>query len=91
MAPGKETLADYFTKHVETSHHQNVRPWYVYDKNCPREFPRAEVPKALRGRVGTQKGEYTKVGHLPKMNPIRRVTPSSIPLAKLGRAVATST
>ena len=41
--------------------------------------------------VGTQEGRYTKVKPLPTVKPIRRVTPSSIPLAKLGRAVTAST
>ena len=41
--------------------------------------------------VGTQEGGYTKGGPLPTINPIWWVTPSSIPLAKLGRAVTTST
>ena len=41
--------------------------------------------------VGTQEGRYTKGGPLPMVDPIRRVMPSSIPLAKLGRAVTAST
>ena len=43
------------------------------------------------GNVGTQEGRYTKGGPLPTINPIRRVMSSSIPLAKIGRAVTTST
>ena len=42
-------------------------------------------------RVGTQEGRYTKGGPLPMVNPIQQVMPSSIPLAKLGRAVTAST
>ena len=41
--------------------------------------------------VGTQEGRYTKGGPLPTVNPIRRVMSSSIPVAKLGRAVTSST
>ena len=88
--PGKENLADYFTKHFDAAHHQHVRPWYVHEQNSPRELPRVAAPKALRGCVGTQEGRYTKGGPLPTVNPIRRVMPSSIPLAKLGRAVTAS-
>ena len=40
--------------------------------------------------VGTQEGRYTKGGPLPTVNPIRRVIPPSIPLAKLGRSVTAS-
>ena len=89
--PGKENLADYFTKHFDTKHHQSVRPWYVHEQNSPRELPRAAAPKALRGCVGILDDGYTKAGPLPRINPIRRVTPSRITLAKLGRAIAAST
>ena len=89
--PGKENLADYFTKHFDAAHHQHVRPWYVHKQNSPRELPRAAAPKALRGCVGTQEGGYTKGGPMPKINPIWRDKSSSIPLAKLGRAAAVST
>ena len=41
--------------------------------------------------VGTQEVGYIKGGPLPKINPIWRVTPSSIPLAKLGGAVTAFT
>ena len=41
--------------------------------------------------VGTQEDGYTKGGILTKINPIWQVTPSSIFLAKLGRAVTAST
>ena len=89
--PGQENLADYFTKHFEATHHQNVRPWYVHEHNSPQELPREAAPKALRGCVGIQDGGYTKAGPLPKINPTRRIKPCLIPLAKLGRAVAAST
>ena len=35
---GKENLADHFTKHFDAAHHQHVRPWYVHEKNYPREL-----------------------------------------------------
>jgi hypothetical protein len=41
--------------------------------------------------VGTQEGRYTKGRPLPTVNPIRRIVPSSIPLAKLRRALTAST
>jgi hypothetical protein len=34
--PGQENLADYFTKHFDATHHQNVRPWYLHMDNSPR-------------------------------------------------------
>ena len=89
--PGKENLADYFTKHFDTAHHQNMCPWYVHEQNSPRELPRATAPKAIQGYVGTQEGGYIKDGPLPKIYPIRRVTPPSNALARLGRAVTVST
>ena len=45
--PGKENLADYFTKHFETSYHREVRPWYVREQTSPRELPRTAAPKTL--------------------------------------------
>ena len=47
--------------------------------------------EAASTNVGTQEGSYTKGGPLPTVNPIQRVMSSSIPLAKLGRAVTAST
>jgi len=44
-----------------------------------------------RKDVGILDDGYTKAGPLPRINPIRRVTPSRITLAKLGRAIAAST
>ena len=58
------------------------------DDNVPTQFKQA--PNNI-GRVGIQEGRYTKGGPLPTVNPIRRVMPSSITLAKLGRAVTAST
>ena len=88
--PGKGNLADYFTKRFVTAQHQNVRIWYLHKQNFARELPRAAAPKAL-WCVGTHEGGYTKGGPLPKINTMWQVTPSSILLANLGRAVTTST
>ena len=65
--PGKENLADYFTKHFEAAHHISVRPWYLHNYHSPRTLPRALAPKALRGCVGTLGKGYTKAGPLPKL------------------------
>jgi hypothetical protein len=67
--PGKENLADYFTKHFDAAHHQHVRPWYVHEQNSPRELPRAAAPKALRGCVGTQEGRYNTTGYAIQHSP----------------------
>jgi hypothetical protein len=69
--PGIENLADYFTKHFDSKHHQAVRPWYLYMPNSPRILPRAAKPSTLRGCVGTLPNGYTKSGPLPKVVPIR--------------------
>ena len=39
--PGQENLADYFTKHFDARHHQDVRPWYLHMDNSPTLLPRA--------------------------------------------------
>ena len=65
--PGKENLADYYTKHFEAAHHINVRPWYQHVSYSPRTLPRALAPKALRGCVGILGKGYTKAGPLPKL------------------------
>ena len=33
--PGQENLADYLTKHFESWHHIEVRPWYLHMENSP--------------------------------------------------------
>ena len=38
--PGQENLADYFTKHFDGKHHQEVHPWYLQMKNSPMTLPR---------------------------------------------------
>ena len=39
--PGMENLADYQSKHHPGAHHTTVRPYYLHEKNSPRELPRA--------------------------------------------------
>ena len=41
--PGQENRDDYYTKHFDGKHHQAVRPWYLHEKNSPRELPRAAM------------------------------------------------
>ena len=65
--PGKENLADYFTKHFDSRHHQEVRPWYLHVHNSPRHLPRAEAPSTLRGCVGTLRNGYIKSVPLPRI------------------------
>ena len=65
--PGKENLADYFTKHFDSKHHQEVRPWYLHTSGSPRDLPRADTPSALRGCVGTLKHGYIRSVPLPRL------------------------
>ena len=58
--PGKENLADYFTKHFDGKHHAEVRPWYLYTPRTPRFLPRASAPSTLRGCVGTLESGYVR-------------------------------
>ena len=32
--PGNKNLADYYTKRFPPTHHKNVRPIYLYHKDC---------------------------------------------------------
>lgn len=76
--PGQENLADYFTKHFETTHHIAVRPWYLHTKNSPTVLPRASAPKTLRGCVGTLPDGYVRTTPLPRLHVRKpgRVPPS---------------
>ena len=65
--PGKENLADYFTKHFTAKHHIAVRPYYLAMPNSPTELPRAAAPKVLRGCVGELQDGYTKDNPLPRV------------------------
>ena len=72
--PGQENLADYFMKHFEGRHHQEVRPWYLHMNNSPKFLPRAVAPSTLRGCVGTLPNGYHKSVPLPRVN--TRVNPT---------------
>ena len=65
--PGQENLADYFTKHFDSKHHQEVRPWYLHMNNSPNELPRAAAPRTLRGCVGTLPHGYIRSSPLPRL------------------------
>ena len=41
--PGQENLANYFTKHFDAKHHQEVRPWYLHKYNSPRFLPNRDI------------------------------------------------
>jgi hypothetical protein len=49
--PGQENVADYFTKHVDSTLHQKGRPWYLHRQTSPSVLPRAAAPSTLRGCV----------------------------------------
>lgn len=65
--PGKENLADYFTKHFTAPHHRAVRPYYLAMPNSPKFLPRAATPKELRGCVGELQYGYTRDNPLPRV------------------------
>ena len=65
--PGQENLADYYTKHFDAKHHQEVRPWYLHMTNSPRKLPRAAAPSTLRGCVGTLPNGYIRSSPLPRI------------------------
>ena len=71
--PGQENLADYFTKHFDARHHQNLRPWYLHTADSPTVLPRALAPSALKGCVGILPGGYTRSVPLPRLrtDPLR--------------------
>jgi hypothetical protein len=75
--PGQEHLADYQSKNHIGSHHQAVRPWYLYQADSPRVLPWALKPSTMKGCV-----ETLKDGYLPKV-PFPRVPrdQSIIPVA----------
>lgn len=65
--PGQENLADYFTKHFDTRHHQLVRPYYLHMHNSPTTLPRALAPRTLKGCVGTLPNGYARSAPLPRL------------------------
>jgi hypothetical protein len=58
--PGQENLAHYQSKHHIRSHHTAVRPCYLHMENSPWVLPRAVMPSALKGCVGTLKNGYVR-------------------------------
>ena len=65
--PGKENLADYFTKNFNGCHHKEVRPWYTQLHNPPRFLPRAAKPSNLKGCVGSLPNEYIRSVPIPRI------------------------
>jgi hypothetical protein len=47
--PGLKNMGDYYTKHHPMSHHQRVRPYYLFEPTSPLELSRALTPEELRG------------------------------------------
>ncbi|KAL7483088.1 hypothetical protein ACHAW6_013638 [Cyclotella cf. meneghiniana] len=47
--PGLENMGDYYTKHHPPSHHQRVRPYYLFEPTSPLELPQAPTPEELQG------------------------------------------
>ena len=67
--PGKENLADYFTKHFDAKHHQTVRPYYLHSQNSLTHLPRALLPSTLKGCVGPLPNDYARSAPLPQLWP----------------------
>ena len=65
--PGQENLADYFTKHFDGRHYQEVRPWYLQMHNSPCFLPRAAKPSTLKGCVGSLPNGYIRSVPLPRI------------------------
>ena len=65
--PGQENLGDYPSKAHTGAVHQHVRPWYIHDRNSPRELPRALRPSSRRGCVETLGDPYNKRTPLPSV------------------------
>ncbi len=70
--PGKENLADYFTKHFNAKHHQTVCPFYLHSHASPTHLPRALAPSTLKGCVGTLPDGYTRSAPLPRLRALPR-------------------
>ena len=65
--PSKENLADYFTKHFEARHHQDVRPWYLTSAHSPTVLPCALALRTLKGCIGTLPHGYMRSTPLPRL------------------------
>ena len=86
--PGKENLADYFTKHFDAKHHQTVRPYYLHLNNSPTHLPRALAPSTLKGCVGTLPDGYARSAPLPRLQQDRAISLRTTRLAKAGNTRA---
>eukprot|EP00804_Cyclotella_cryptica_P013531 CCRYP_017239-RA/>CCRYP_017239-RA protein AED:0.45 eAED:0.45 QI:0/0/0/1/1/1/2/0/507 len=69
--PGLENMGDYYTKHHPTSHHQRVRPYYLFEPTSPLELPRAPTPEELRGcaKIPFSASRQNPVISLPALPP----------------------
>jgi hypothetical protein len=65
--PGQENLADYFTKHFDSKHHQQARPWYIWDNDSQQYLPRALAPRSLKGCIRECPSGYTRNIPLPRL------------------------
>ena len=83
--PGQENLGDYFSKHFDGKHHQEVRPWYLHEANSPRFLPRAAAPSALRGCVGSLPNGYIRSAPLPRISVLR---PARVPVGQTGTSTS---
>ncbi len=64
--PGQENPTDYQSKHHMGCHHVAAHPWYLHMENSPRFLPRAQIPSALKGCVGTLDDGYLCKDSLPR-------------------------
>ena len=84
--PGQENLGDYLSKYLDGKHHQEVRPWYLHEANSPRFLPRAAVPSALRGCVGSLPNGYIRSALLPQHISVLR--PVRVPVGHPGTSTS---
>ena len=63
--PGQENLADYHTKSFNGKDTTHARPFYVYERNSPKELVRALLPSTRRGCVGKLRDSYLHRRPLP--------------------------
>ena len=59
--PGAEILADYPSKHHDAKHHQNVRPYYLHERNSPQVLPRALPPREMREIQARKAGKSQQI------------------------------
>jgi hypothetical protein len=103
-APGKNNLADYFTKHHPAPHHQAVRKYYLHTTESKTHLPQVTVPipPDLRGCVDTRQtkasGQQAKAPRVSMSNsqtyqrkPAQPITCASQTLYRPARAPASRT